>query len=307
MPRYGNDVTIGFLGLGAMGNPMARNLAAAGYRLVVFDPEPSRVASLVESGAEAGQSEVDVCRRTEVVMTSLRSSDLFVEVAENKLLPHAREGQVFVDLGTTSTIETRRLARAFAATGARLVDAPVSGGPQGAEAGALRMFLGGEEEAVQRVLPVLHVLGDPARVVYCGPSGCGQVVKYVNQLAMGLSAAACLEALALAVMAGIDPEVVAQGVGGGEGWREHFASIARRVAHGGGDSIWVKFPELPLFITEAREQGQPLPLTEALHAFLAAAEPLYRDNMNRPTASFWRELCASSRHFPRATDPERSR
>ena len=281
---------LGFIGLGAMGGPMARNLMRAGYPLAAFDIDAERLAACVAAGAAAAENAEDAVRRADVVLTSLRSSAIFVEVAEQALVPSARAGQVFIDLGTTEAAQTRRLAAAFAARGAALLDAPVSGGPGGSASGTLRMFVGGDRAVADRLQPLLEVLGDPARIVYCGPSGCGQIVKGVNQLAMGLADAAYLEAIALGVRAGIDPEAIRVGVGGDDDWRGHFASLAKRVADGRGESVVVKFPELPYFLSEAAEQHVLLPLTRALYEFCTAGDVSFRDNMGRPTVSFWREL-----------------
>ncbi|MFC1805469.1 NAD(P)-dependent oxidoreductase [Planctomycetota bacterium] len=282
--------TLGFIGLGAMGGPMAANLLRAGYPLTAFDIDAARLDACVEAGAARGESSADVVQRSDVVLTSLRSSAIWAEVAEAELVPNAREGQVFIDLGTVAPPETRRLAAAFAERGASLLDVPVSGGPGGSSTGTLRMFAGGDEAVYEQCRPILEVLGDPQRIVYCGPSGAGQVAKGVNQLAMGLAAAAYLEALAFGVRAGIDPEALRQAIGGDGGWRGHFAHLARRVADGTAEQCWVKFPELPYFLAEAAERGHPLPLTEALHDFLAAGDVSCHDNMRRPTASFWHEV-----------------
>ncbi|MGQ9731423.1 MAG: NAD(P)-dependent oxidoreductase [Candidatus Zipacnadales bacterium] len=259
-----NCLNLGFIGLGAMGGPMAKNLLRAGYRLIVFDIDPERIAALVTVGAEAAQNVREVVQRTDIVLTSLRSSEVWVEVAEGELVDQSRTGQIFIDLGTVVPLETRRLAALFAERGAALVDAPVSGGPSGASTGKLRIFVGGDRQIVQRVWPILEVLGDPERIVYCGAIGAGQVVKGCNQLAMGLADAAYMEALAFGVREGIDPSIIGQAVGGGpEPWRRHFESIADRVAQGQGEALYVKFPELPYFLAEADAQGTPMPLTRA--------------------------------------------
>ena len=234
---------IGFIGLGTMGGPMARNLLKAGYPLTAYDLRPEPLAASTAVGATAVESAAEVVRRSEVVMTSLPASAVFVQVAETELLPNARSGQAFIDLGTTEAAETRRLAAALAQKGAALIDAPVSGGGGGAKAGALRIFMGGDEPVAQRCRPILAVLGDPERVVYCGPSGSGQVVKGVNQLAMGLGAAAYLEAMAFGVRAGADPAAIAQAVGDSTGWRGYFATIAQRAIAGTAEGGFVKFWE----------------------------------------------------------------
>jgi 3-hydroxyisobutyrate dehydrogenase-like beta-hydroxyacid dehydrogenase len=222
-------------------------------------------------------------------MTSLPDSATFVEVADRALLPETREGQTFIGLGTVEPGEVRRLAPEFEARGTRLLDVPVSGGPHGARDGTLRMFAGGEREVFDACRPVLEVLGDPERIVYCGPSGTGQVVKGVNQMAAGLSNAAFLEAVAFGVLGGADPDAIRRGIGGESGWRGAFSSIAERVVAGEAEYVGVKHGQLPYFLAEAEENGFELPLARALHAFCEGAPEIVRE-ANRMSSSFWREL-----------------
>lgn len=288
--KLSGNPCLAFVGLGAMGGPMALRLLRAGYSLIAVDIDPGRVAALTAEGASAA-SAADAVAQADVVLTSLPSSQAFVHVAETVLVPGARRGQIFIDLGTVTPPETRRVCAALRERGAVLLDVPVSGGPVGATKGTLRMFGGGDKDAFDACLPILQVLGDPDRIVYCGPSGSGQVAKGVNQLAMGLGAAAYLEAVSFGVRAGVDPQALAQSVGGGqEPWRQHFEQIVRMVIEGRGTQVFVKYPELPYFLREAREQGFPMPLTEALYAFCSGGETMFRDNMGRVKPSFWHEL-----------------
>lgn len=281
---------LGFIGLGVMGGPMARNLVLAGYPVTVFDLDPAQIDLLVADGAQAADSAAALAEAADILLTSLPSSAVFVQVAEETLLPAARPGQIIIDMGTTTGPETRRLAAAFADMGATLIDAPVSGGGRGAESGSLHIFVGGDEAAVQQCWPLLQVLGNPEHVVHCGPSGSGQVVKAVNQLAMGLVDAAYMEAIAFGVQAGVEPSIIAQAVGGPDGWRAHLKRLTRRVIDGSAEGIVTKFPELPYFLTEAEDRQMQAPLTRALFAFLDAGPRNWRDNMNRPTVSFWHEV-----------------
>ena len=286
---------VGFLGLGAMGGPMARNLAKAGYRVAAYDPVAERLGACVAAGVEAAADAADAVARGDVVLTSLRSSAMFVEVAERDILPNVRAGQTFIDMGTTEPSETRRLADAFAARGAALLDAPVSGGPGGSAGGTLHIFVGGDRAVADRCRPILEVLGDPERVVYCGPSGAGEIVKGVNQLAMGLANAAYLEAIAYGVRGGADPAAIRQAVGGPEGWRAQFAAVARRVVEATAEGVYIKFPEFPYYLREAREQGFPLPMTQALFDFCDPTPRRWRDNMKRETVALWHELTTRER------------
>ena len=282
--------TIGFLGLGAMGGPMARNLLEAGYPLIGFDPDAERLSAVVAAGGSAGGDAADVVRRAEVVCTSLPDSAAFISVAEADLLPNARPGQVFIALGTVVPAETRRIARALADKAAVLLDVPVSGGPGGAESGTLRMFAAGDEATYRRCRDILEVLGDPRYIVYCGPGGCGQIVKGVNQLAMGLTNAALLESLAFGVLAGVDVDILRRAVGGdGSDWRGRLGRIADRIAEGAGDEVGVKFGQLEYFLDEAGRKGFEIPLTRALRDFCQPGERIVTE-VNRLSPSFWHEL-----------------
>ena len=281
---------LAFLGLGRMGSGMTRNLLRAGYAVTGFDRDPQRMADLAGDGLVAGASEAATVAAGEWVLTSLSTSHTFVEVAEAHLLPAARAGQIFVDLGTTTPPETRRLAALLAELGATLVDAPVSGGPGGAAKGTLRIFCGGTEDDFKAVKPLLDILGEPAHVAHCGPVGAGQVIKGVNQLGMGLTNAIYLEACALAIRGGASLAAAIQAVGGGEPWRELFTRVAQRVLDGHGDTTDIKFNELPYFLDDADDQGYELPLTQALHAFCDPGDRVIRDALNLPAPALWREL-----------------
>lgn len=286
--------TIGFIGLGNMGSRMAKNLHNAGYPLIGYDIDAAKCTALAATGATVSQDTAEVVRNSDVVMTSLRSSDVFCNVAEQHLIPNAREDHVFIDLGTTEVERTRELATAFAERGAALIDAPVSGGPHGSETGTLRIFVGGDAAVVEKCRSILEILGEPKYVVYCGSSGSGQIVKGVNQLAMGLGAAAYMEAMAFGVCAGVDPKAIREVVGMGDGWRGEFDSIAKRIIDGGGETLVVKYPELPYFLAAAEASGFEIPLTEALYEFCKNGNYEMFDNMNRPSRSFWRTLTKDS-------------
>ncbi|MGB2820570.1 MAG: NAD-binding protein, partial [Phycisphaerae bacterium] len=147
----------------------------------------------------------------------------------------------------------------------------------------------------ERVRPILEVLGDPRHVAHCGPSGCGQAVKGVNQLAMGLVAAAYLEAVAYGVRCGADLDAIAASVGGDEGWRKRLADCAMKAKDGSAEGVYVKFPELPYFLREAREQGFEMPMTRALFDFCDAGPRNWKDNMQREYVSFWHQLMQAGR------------
>ena len=282
--------TIGFIGLGAMGRPMVENLLRAGKAVRVFDLDSERVAACARQGAAAAKNAAEIAQQCEVVCTSLPSSESWVKVAENELLPQARSRQIFIDFGTVTPPETRRIAALFTNKGAAMLDVPVSGGEAGAQKAALLMFAGGDRESFERVRSLLEIIGGSERLHYCGPAGAGQAVKGTNQLAMGLYAAAALEAIAFATREGVAIETAVAAVGdGSEPWRQHLRGVGNRVVQGEGENTGVKFRELPYYIRAAQEIGFTLPLTEALWEFCDRGERVTIDD-NRPAPSFWREL-----------------
>lgn len=285
---------IGFIGLGNMGSRMARNLYKAGFQIIGNDIVQEKCNVLSNIGAKATLDTNKVVKECEIIMTSLRSSDIFVQVAEQFFIPNVEEEKIFIDLGTTEVGKTREFTESLANQGGILIDAPVSGGPHGAETGTLRMFVGGDEKIVEKCRPILEVLGDPKYIVYCGPSGSGQIVKGVNQLVMGLSAAAYMEAMAFGVCAGVDPKAIRQAVGADSGWRGEFDKIANRIVEGNGKTLVVKYPELPYFLNEAEESGFEIPLTAALYDFCKKGNYEMLDNMKRSSRSFWHELTKNS-------------
>lgn len=281
--------SIGFIGLGEMGGPMALNLLAAGYRVIGYDLGPDRLAAVVAAGGEAGADVADVVRRCDVIATSLPSSSSWVQVAETEILPQVRSGQILIDFGTVTPPETRRLAACFAERGVELIDAPVSGGGKGAQQARLYIFVGGAPEAVERCMPILQTVGGPERITYCGPTGNGQVVKGVNQLMMGLVDAAYLEAISFGVNSGVDIETIKQAIGYEGRWRADFRQTAQRIADGQGNNVGVKFRELPYFLHAAQEGGFALPITETVYAFCDKGERIVIDD-HRPAPSYWHEL-----------------
>lgn len=280
---------VGFIGLGEMGGPMARNLIAAGYRVVGYDLDATRLDEVVRAGGERGEDAADVVQRSEIIATSLPSSSAWVKLAEDLLLPHVRAGQVVIDFGTVTPPETRRLAAAFAEKGVDLVDSPLSGGGSGAQQAKLYMFVGGKRETVEQCMPLLQTVGGPDRITYCGPTGSGQVVKGVNQLMMGIVDAAYLEAISFGVNAGVDVEVIKQAIGNEGRWRVDFNQTAQRIAEGKGNNVGVKFRELPYFLQAAEEASFALPITKAVREFCEKGEYIVIDD-HRQAPSYWHEL-----------------
>jgi 3-hydroxyisobutyrate dehydrogenase len=200
---------IGFIGLGNMGAPMARNLLKADHRLVVFDVVREAVEKLGAVGAVAATSPKDAVAQAEMVITMLPSSPHVkaVYLSEDGVLAGVRTGVVLVDSSTIDPHTAREVATVAAKQGNPMVDAPVSGGTGGAEAATLTFMVGGSEALYEQVRPVLAHMGK--NIVHCGDSGNGQVAKICNNLVLAISMIGVSEAMTLGVSLGIDPKVLA--------------------------------------------------------------------------------------------------
>jgi 3-hydroxyisobutyrate dehydrogenase-like beta-hydroxyacid dehydrogenase len=209
--------TVGFIGLGTMGAPMARNLLAAGYRLVVHDVRPEAGDALVAAGAERADEPRRLAAVSDLVLVALPGPEQVTAVADGPagLLAGARPGTYVIDVSTSTPECVRTLAARAAPHGVRVVDAPLSGGVRGARKGTLTIMVGGSEEDFAACRPVLDVLGE--HVIHVGPTGSGHVTKLVNNL-MGISnAIASMEAVAMGVAAGVDATKLLQVVNLGTG------------------------------------------------------------------------------------------
>lgn len=288
--------TIGFIGLGDMGFPIARNIMSAGYPLQAFDLDRAKLDAIASVGAVACDSTAELVAQSDIIATSLPSSSAFVQVAEAELLPNVRKGQIIIDFGTVTPPETQRLAICFAQKGVHLLDVPLSGGAAGAERAQLFMFAGGEPDAVEKCRPILEIVGGAERLTYCGPAGSGQVVKGVNQLMMGIVEAAYLETIAFGVNSGIDIEILEKAIGSEGRWRRDFNQTAKRIANGKALDIGVKFRELPYFLEAAQKAGFPLPIAQTVYEFCDKGERVTVDD-HRHAPSYWHELTNGS-HSP---------
>ena len=208
---------VGFIGLGVMGKPMAKNLLKAGFSLVVHNRSRMAVDELVADGARAAASPADVATHASFVITMLPDTP-DVERAltgENGILAGLKSGAVVIDMSSISPTATERLAQLVAAKSASMLDAPVSGGEIGAINASLSIMVGGDEAAFERAKPLLEAMGNKERIVHIGKSGAGQVCKICNQIAIGGALAGVSEAFALAKKAGVDASRVRTALLGG--------------------------------------------------------------------------------------------
>jgi 2-hydroxy-3-oxopropionate reductase len=209
--------TIGFIGLGVMGKPMAKNLIKAGFALVVHNRSRGAVDELVAAGAKAGASPSDVAQQSTIVITMLPDTVDVERVltAADGVLAGVQRGALVVDMSSISPVATERLAALVAEKGASMLDAPVSGGEIGAINASLSIMVGGAEDAFARARPVFEAMGNKERIVHIGKSGAGQVCKVCNQIAIGGALVGVSEAFALARKAGVDASRVRTALLGG--------------------------------------------------------------------------------------------
>ncbi len=207
--------SLGLIGLGIMGRPMARNLLRAGYALTVHDVDRAAVDDLAAEGALPATSPRSVAEATEILITMLPDSPEVREVyaGVRGAFEALRPGWLAIDMSSISPATARELAAHAVAGGATMLDAPVSGGDKGAIAGTLSIMVGGDQTAFDRALPILSVLGKT--IVHVGPAGAGQVVKVCNQVVVAIVIEAVAEALVLGAKAGVDPARIADVLQGG--------------------------------------------------------------------------------------------
>ena len=256
---------VGFIGLGTMGGPIARNLLKAGYRLVVNDIRREAAAAHVAAGAEWADTPQDLATRCEVIFTSLPGPPEVEAVAlgPRGILAGARPGAIWFDLSTNSPSLVRRLADALAAKSAHLLDAPVSGGPAGAESGKLAIWVGGDEAAFNKCQPVLEAIGDRVRLI--GPIGSGSIAKLVHNCVGYIINTGIAEVFALGVKAGMDPLALWEAVrDGAVGRARTFDLMAGNFLAGkfdpAGFALRLAHKDVALATALGREMGVPMRL-----------------------------------------------
>lgn len=249
---------VGFVGLGKMGRPMTERLLAAEYAVHVFNRSRGPVDALAQQGATPADSARQVAERAEVILTALPTPDS-VQSVYGEMAGAARGGQVYLDHSTVSPGLNRWCAQQLGQHGASFLDAPMSGGPAGAQAGTLTVMVGGDQAAYDQVLPVLQAFGKNIRL--CGPIGAGQVVKLINQLLVGVHTAAIAEAAVFGARLGADPQVVLDLIGtsfgGSTMMTRHMPRFMSR-DFSGATPVGLILKDLGLIHDEAKANGIPL-------------------------------------------------
>jgi 2-hydroxy-3-oxopropionate reductase len=258
---------IGFIGLGIMGAPMARNLLKAGYPLVVYDIVPEKLDAAVKAGAEAGSSSKDVAARSEVVITMLPNSPEVKEVVlgPDGVLKGAKPGAILVDMSSIAPLASQEVSAQAKNKGVAMLDAPVSGGEPKAVEGTLAIMVGGPGETFEKVKDILAVMG--ASVTHVGAIGSGNTTKLANQIIVALNIAAMSEAMVLATKAGVDPERVFQAIRGGLAGSTVLDAKMPLALKGNfkpGFRIELHIKDLANALDTAHEIGVPVPLASVV-------------------------------------------
>ena len=267
-------VSVGFIGVGNMGNPMAGNVLKAGFAMTVFDKSPKAMANLVEAGAHGAASAREVLERSEIVLTCLPASPdveaLYLE--PGGLIERAKPGTILIDLSSVLPSTPRKLEPRAKEKGLHFLEAPVSGGVAGARAATLAIMVGGDPAILERARPVLRAIGP--NIFSVGPVGAGNTVKAINNMMACVNSLAMMEGVVLGVKAGLDPmiiyEVVKASSGGSKALeRIPTALVPRRFEPGFKVALMNK--DLETFNTIAKELHVPVSFSNVAQRYQQAA------------------------------------
>ena len=252
---------LGFVGLGAMGRPMASNFLKAGYSLTVCDVVAAAVEEMKSKGAKPAAGPKEVALSSDVVLMSIPNNAIVegVVCGEDGLLAGSHQGQIFIDLSSVTPSHTKKMAKLAAAKGVEYLDAPVSGGVAGATAGTLTIMVGGEKAAFAHCQEVLQVIGK--KIYHAGSVGSGDAIKLVNNMLLGVNMVAVAEAMTLGVKAGIDPKTLFEIISSSSGRSYALeAKMPKFVLKGNFDpgfAVDLQYKDLGMAVETAKELGMP--------------------------------------------------
>jgi 2-hydroxy-3-oxopropionate reductase len=255
---------LGFIGLGIMGKPMAKNLLKAGFNLVVFSRSQRSVEALVQEGALQADSPKEVAERTGVIVTMLPDSPEVQEVILGKegVIQGVKPNSVVIDMSSINPLVSREIAEKLKGKGVAMLDAPVSGGEVGAIQGTLAIMVGGDEKVFNESMEIFKAIG--RNIVYVGKIGAGGFVKLVNQIIVAVNIAAVGEAFTLGAKAGLDPQVIHQAIRGGLAGSSVLETKAPMMFGRNfrpGFKIKLHHKDLQNALSTAKDLGVPLPLS----------------------------------------------
>lgn len=254
---------LGFIGIGIMGKPIARNLINAGYELIVYDILDDALNEIVKHGAEKGVSSKNIAENSDIIITMLPNSPQVKEVVlgENGIIGGVKKGQILIDMSSIAPLTSQEIAKELNKKGVEMLDAPVSGGQEKAQLGTLAIMLGGKEEVFKRCKTILEIMGKPVLV---GDIGAGQTTKLVNQTIVAINIAAVAEGLILGKKAGVDPEKIFDAIKGGLAGSQCLTDKAPRMFKGNYDPgfrMKLHVKDLTNVLETSRELHTAMPLS----------------------------------------------
>ena len=286
--------TIGFIGLGIMGKPMSRNLLRAGYPVVVYTRTKSKIEEMVKEGAQGAETPKEAGKKSEVVITMLPDSPQVEEVilGERGVIEGIERGKIVIDMSSIDPLSTRRIGEVLVSQGVEMLDAPVSGGEEGAIKGDLSIMVGGKKEIFEKCLSIFQVLGKT--ITYVGELGSGGMTKLVNQIIVAVNLAALGEAFTLGAKAGLKAETMYQALRGGMAGSKVMETKVPRWEERNfapGFKIDLHLKDLKNALVTAQEMKVPLPFTSLVKQVMIALSGKGEGEKDHGAMiKFWEEL-----------------
>ncbi|MEY3112657.1 MAG: hypothetical protein RJA85_304 [Pseudomonadota bacterium] len=272
--------TVGFIGTGLMGLPMAKNILAKKFKLNVWNRTPGKTQELKKKGAKVFDNIKDLVQNSKVIVSMLANDDVCKAVLIKKIQPYLKKGQIVIDMSSTTQNTALEIGKALKKKKVFFLDAPVSGGTIGAEKGTLAIMVGGDKKIFNVMMPLFKSMGT---AIYVGKTGCGQVAKLANQTIVGISIGAVSEALILAEAAGADPkavrEIMLQGFAGGPILKNHGLRILTKNFKPGGKAS-TQLKDMNNIISTAKKYKLNLPIAKKVQELYAKTVKSGRANLD---------------------------
>ena len=272
--------TVGFIGTGLMGLPMAKNILAKKFKLNVWNRTQGKTQELKKKGAKVFDDIKDLVQNSKVIVSMLANDDVCKAVLIKKIQPYLKKGQIVIDMSSTTQNTALEIGKALKKKKVFFLDAPVSGGTIGAEKGTLAIMVGGDKKIFNVMMPLFKSMGT---AIYVGKTGCGQVAKLANQTIVGISIGAVSEALILAEAAGADPkavrEIMLQGFAGGPILKNHGLRILTKNFKPGGKAS-TQLKDMNNIISTAKKYKLNLPIAKKVQELYAKTVKSGRANLD---------------------------
>jgi 2-hydroxy-3-oxopropionate reductase len=272
--------TVGFIGTGLMGLPMAINILSKKFKLNVWNRTSGKTIELQKKGAKVFKDIKDLVQNSKVIVSMLANDDVCKAILIKKIQPYLQKGQIVIDMSSTTQNTALEIGKALKKKKAIFLDAPVSGGTIGAENGTLAIMVGGDKKIFNTVMPLFKSMGT---AIYVGKTGCGQVAKLANQTIVGISIGAVSEALILAEAAGADPkavrEIMLRGFAGGPILKNHGLRILTKNFKPGGKAS-TQLKDMNNIIATAKKYKLNLPIAKKVQELYAKTVKSGRANLD---------------------------